>query len=98
MAAQNLQAAKHDGTSLHRDRYRVGTPLGLRSRVLRHCALSVRQGTIRVANKFLQVRVHVQPIRCARFRCQERRRELGSRLWGWSLEVLTDRAREGIRD
>lgn len=98
MAAKNLQAAQHDGASLHWDRYRIGTPLGLRGCVLLHCALSVREGTIRMVYKLPQVCVHVNPIRHIRFRSQERRRELCSRVRDWSLEILADRACEGIRD
>ena len=80
VTTQNLQAAKHDGASLHWDRYRVGAPFALCSGMLFSRALFVREGTLRVANKLFGVFVHVHPIRYTQFRSQERRRELGSRL------------------
>src|SRR6266404_84771 len=96
VAANNLQTAQHDRSSLHGDRYRVGAPLALCGRVLRRCALFVHQGSLRVANKLFGVCIHVQAIRYARFRCQERRGELGGGPWGWSSQVSADAAREGI--
>ncbi len=89
--------AQHDDASLHRRRYRVGAPLALRSRMRRRCVLFVREGRLRVADRLLEVCAHVHAVCYTRFRCQERRGELGSRLQDWSFEVLTDRAHEGIR-
>ncbi len=98
LAANNLQTAQHDRASLHGDRYRVGAPLALCGCVLRRCALFVREGPLRITNKLLVVFIYVHAIRCARFRRQERRGELGGGLWDRSFEVFADGAREGIRD